>query len=304
MSFGDFLTETKVYDIAEQSSVKDIWEKLETTHQILRLKDYERYAYKFYDSAKGQTPGEIPLNELYLEPLDLQLHKVNPITTKNLQFERLNPSSKDKIYHFGSLYEKHRIFVPEKDWQEDLQIVNNLYPSNPELEATANNVAAKLGGIGTYISIHARITESFKYRVGSRMSEAIEMVKSCASNSPGCNLSRMGTLGATNITLKSCTVNSSNPFTIFLATDYRMRPESHADLYRLYTQFPCIYQQQDFQQEIHLEANLSIQKNKVKNLLPILDQMILAKGHVVLQTKQSTFSEYTEVLHKIYSRYI
>ncbi|KAI8084401.1 uncharacterized protein B0P05DRAFT_535430 [Gilbertella persicaria] len=92
--------------------------------------------------------------------------------------------------------------------------------------------------------------------------------------------------------------------TVFIATDCP-HPRTHPLLRKIFSTFPCAFVLSDFKDDLTELDKIEVIQDKVKlesYLIPMVDAMIAAQGHVFYGTNASTFSTYIQrQLHPVYT---
>ncbi|KAG0282026.1 hypothetical protein BGZ96_000900 [Linnemannia gamsii] len=275
---------------------------METNLGIDRLKDihivYDQahYDYQIYDDPEST----FPLNRnRYLRKLEL----------KDLS------DVKERVLHMGSLFATGRVLaeLPEhKTFQQYLR--RSMILSTPILTKTSNAIVDKLGGLGSFVGLHLRVGDGmfvqpaptnienmFDSLVNITGITPIPNYQAFPASTPGdsaaagdsTSRSRSGPERLDGTQCKARKSEGGKYTAIYIATD-GVYPRRNKLFRKLFDHFPCIFTLDDFSDHL---AELKDMKNYdgvglSKDLIPMVDAVVSAKGSHFLGTPKSTFSTY------------
>ncbi|KAF0545732.1 ciga protein [Gigaspora margarita] len=186
----------------------------------------------------------------------------------------------EKLLHFGSVFSKERIVrqLPEsiEFWNK---LMKKILPNNPIIINIVDKIVDKIGGIDSFIGVHARLKDGFFIK---RQNNTVQgLIKSIQEDFEG----------GVCLTTK-----------IFLATD--VRPD-HVSLQPFFQSFSCIYVLDYFKD---LLEPLKFLKNPrdgmfmYEFLIPLVDLIVVSKGNKFYGSSGSTFSTYARRLNEAWIR--
>ncbi|KAF9920547.1 hypothetical protein FBU30_009606 [Linnemannia zychae] len=253
--------------------------------------DQNHYDYQIYDN----PDSTYPLNKnRYLRKLELK--------------ELLD--RKERVLHMGSLFATGRVLaeLPEhKAFQQFLR--RSMILSTPILTSTSDSIVAKLGGLGTFVGLHLRVGDGMFVlpapdNIENMFQKLVEITgitpipnyKAVPASVPGDNKDVKNRAGPERLDDAQCRAlkNQGGRYTtIYIATD-GVYPRRNILFRKLFDHFPCIFTLDDFSDHL---AQLKEMKNYdgvglSKDLIPMVDAVVSAKGSHFLGTPKSTFSTY------------
>ncbi|KAG0079152.1 hypothetical protein BGZ90_003416 [Linnemannia elongata] len=253
--------------------------------------DQAHYDYQIYDNPNSTYPLD---KNRYLRKLEL----------KELS------DRTERVLHMGSLFATGRVRaeLPEhKAFQDYLR--RSMILSTPVLTKTSNAIVDKLGGLGTFVGLHLRVGDGMFVLPAP---ENIENMFKSLVNITGITLipnyqalpaSTAGDSAAAGdrnnnrperLDVAQCRARKSDGgryTTIYIATD-GVYPRRNILFRKLFDHFPCIFTLDDFSD---LLDELKDKKNYdgvglSKDLIPMVDAVVSAKGSHFFGTPKSTFS--------------
>ncbi|KAF9909595.1 hypothetical protein BX616_011117 [Lobosporangium transversale] len=270
---------------------------IDRTKDIYIIEDRAHYDYQIYDDPNSNTP----LNtNRYLRRLDL----------KELQ------DRKERVLHMGSLFATGRVLaeLPEnKEYQQFLR--RTMILSTPILTKTSDAIAEKLGGLGTFVGLHLRVGDGmFVLPAPANIENMFQNLVNITGITPlpeyttvtpntnipdvnnGAQPVRTGRASPERLDVMACRALKSKGgrYTIiYIATD-GIYPRRNILFRKLFDHFPCIFTLDDFSD---LLVELKEMKNTdgvglSKDLIPMVDAVVSAKGRYFMGTPKSTFSTY------------
>ncbi|ORX92162.1 hypothetical protein K493DRAFT_226352 [Basidiobolus meristosporus CBS 931.73] len=272
------------------------WYPFDTLYDLLRKRDKaELYYCSRVSSAMCDEYDSwtmLPWNNIYNLTVFqdfLRLHERQTMEPEALS--RFNNGSLEGIYYIKDI------------WKDE---IHKLIYSHRSVINASNEIIRKLGGLGNYYSVHARIKGSIF------ISNALENVESMVEN-----LLRMMTLGnkhysqtyathATRPSLSQCIkLQHGQPAEypiVYLSTD-SPDPLHNPNLTSLFRTFPCTFFAEDFQTELttlQREYNSLDGTSIGRFLVPMVESMVAANGQYFVGTNKSTFSENIRYLHNTF----
>ncbi|KAI1321457.1 hypothetical protein EDD11_005148 [Mortierella claussenii] len=287
---------------------------IDRTKDIYIVEDRAHYDYQIYDDPNSATP----LNTVrYLRKLEL----------KELQ------DRKERVVHMGSLFATGRVLaeLPEhKVFQQFLR--RTMILTTPILVKTSDAIVDKLGGLGTFVGLHLRVGDGmFVEPAPANIESMFERLVNITGITP---IPEYGTLLGNTATLpagQGSGKQTAEPETpavvsrptqerldaaacrdmrgkggrytiIYIATD-GVYPRRNILFRKLFDHFPCIFTLDDFSD--HLLELIGMKNvdgvGLSKDLIPMVDAVVSAKGRYFIGTPKSTFSTYvSKQLHPAY----
>jgi hypothetical protein len=253
--------------------VEWIKERLQITDDdIMYFKDDSLYNMKVYDD-----PQSTATLDNYKKRVDIAEYKSLP----------------HKLMYFNTLFGSGRILNEHKENQLIRRhIFRHFIYIYPKVMETADKIVAKLGGMGSYTSIHVRTTDGyFKANADKIIRYFIEKLTELDSIS----VSETETKSS-----KSATCKQKYGRIIYMATDAKAPRRNHKSLYMA---FPCILTLSDFEpllDDLKTVVNEWDNMPMYKFLIPFVDMIVAAKGGYFIGTQGSTFSGYTARLNEMF----
>ncbi|KAG0208632.1 hypothetical protein BGX28_000440 [Mortierella sp. GBA30] len=280
------------------------------------VEDRAHYDYQIYDDPNSKTP----LNtNRYMRKMDI----------KELV------DIKERVLHMGSLFATGRVLaeLPEnKEYQQFLR--RTMILSTPILTKTSDAIVTKLGGLGTFVGLHLRVGDGmFVEPAPANIENMFQKLVNITGITPIANYQTLTTTGmvapgqavtdgtktvddAATLPMKprpaperlsfaECRARKArgDKYTIiYIATD-GVYPRRNILFRKLFDHFPCIFTLDDFSEHL---AELKEMKNVdgvglSKDLIPMVDAVVSAKGQYFMGTPKSTFSTYvSKQLHPAY----
>ncbi|CAG8520017.1 4321_t:CDS:1 [Dentiscutata erythropus] len=186
----------------------------------------------------------------------------------------------EKLIHFASVFSETRIV---RELSESIEFWNKLIremlPNNPLLIYTVDKIFNKIGGINSYIGVHARLKDGFfiKNRKNT-IKGLIERIQE-------------GFEDDVCLTKK-----------IYLAIDVK---RNHPSLKPFFQTFSCIYVLDDFNDFLEPLKFLRNPRDGMilyKFLIPLVDLLVASKGSRFYGSINSTFSDYAQRLNEAWIR--
>ncbi|KAG0338068.1 hypothetical protein BG004_007379 [Podila humilis] len=273
------------------------------------FEDRAHYDYQVYDDPNSLTP----LNKRYMRRLDLSELVAIP----------------KRVLHMGSLFATGRVLaeLPEsKQYQQFLR--RTMILSTPILVKTSNAIVNKLGGLGAFVGLHLRVGDGmFVDPAPDNIENMFQSLVNITGITPIPNYKIVPSTQAAVFTEANTgrgseesedteeegdddeTPQETTPmrldfaqcrakmdvggkFTIiYIATD-GVYPRRNILFRKLFDHFPCIFTLDDFSDHL---AELKEMKNTdgvglSKDLIPMVDAVVSAKGRYFFGTPKSTFS--------------
>ncbi|KAG0255902.1 hypothetical protein BGZ95_005640, partial [Linnemannia exigua] len=252
--------------------------------------DQAHYDYQIYDNPESTYPLNV---NRYLRKLEL----------KELE------DRTERVLHMGSLFATGRVLaeLPEhKAFQQYLR--RSMILSTPILTETSNAIVEKLGGLGTFVGLHLRVGDGMFVQpapdnIENMFQSLVDItgitIMTNYASTPGDgtpsgdnnNRNRAGPERLNDTQCRARKKEGGRYTTIYIATD-GVYPRRNILFRKLFDHFPCIFTLDDF--SAHL-AELKDMKNYdgvglSKDLIPMVDAVVSAKGSHFLGTPKSTFS--------------
>jgi len=253
-------------------------------HKDIKIvEDRAHYDYQIYDNPNSATP----LNRArYMRRLDLQELQDVP----------------HRVLHMGSLFATGRVLaeLPEhKEYQQFLR--RTMILSTPILVKTSNAIVEKLGGLGNFIGLHLRVGDGmFVEPAPANIENMFKNLVNITGIQPIANYQNHGTVAGKQLaaplrlTHQECRARQAEGGkfrTIYIATD-GVYPRRNILFRKLFDHFPCIFSLDDFSE--HLQELKEMRNTDgvglSKDLIPMVDAVVSAKGRYFLGTPKSTFS--------------
>ncbi|CAO3565293.1 unnamed protein product [Mortierella alpina] len=276
------------------------------------IEDRAHYDYQIYDNPNSATP----LNTArYLRKVELKELADRP----------------ERVLHMGSLFATGRVLaeLPEhKAYQQFLR--RTMILSTPILVKTSDAIVSKLGGLGTFVGLHLRVGDGmFVEPAPDNIENMFQNLVNITGITPIANYQALTTTSAVvaapetehaktggspplqtrasleRLDFAECRarMTEGGKYTIiYIATD-GVYPRRNILFRKLFAHFPCIFTLDDFSE--HLQE-LKEMKNTdgvglSKDLIPMVDAVVSAKGRYFMGTPKSTFSTYvSKQLHPAY----
>ncbi|CAG8748763.1 21795_t:CDS:1 [Dentiscutata erythropus] len=188
-----------------------------------------------------------------------------------------------KLMHFGNVFSSTRIIKElQKSKNFWKKLMNKMLPNNPIIINVVNTIVDKIGGMNSFIGVHARLGDG--YFVKNQNKTVQGLIKRIQKDFKVISIENHKT---------------SLPSVIFLATDVKRNDTS---LQPFFQTFPCVYTLDDF---ADLLEPLKFLKNPedgmimYKFLTPLVDLLVISRSSKFYKTNKSTFSSYAGRLHKI-----
>ncbi|KAH7028710.1 hypothetical protein BKA57DRAFT_431212 [Linnemannia elongata] len=255
--------------------------------------DQAHYDYQIYDNPNSTYPLD---KNRYLRKLEL----------KELS------DRTERVLHMGSLFATGRVRaeLPEhKAFQDYLR--RSMILSTPVLTKTSNAIVDKLGGLGTFVGLHLRVGDGmFVLPAPENIENMFKSLVNITGITPIPNYQALpaSTAGDSaaagdrnnnrpeRLDVAQCRARKSDGgryTTIYIATD-GVYPRRNILFRKLFDHFPCIFTLDDFSD---LLDELKDKKNYdgvglSKDLIPMVDAVVSAKGSHFFGTPKSTFSTY------------
>ncbi|KAF9107717.1 hypothetical protein BGX27_008636 [Mortierella sp. AM989] len=277
---------------------------------IFIVEDRAHYDYQIYDDPQSITP----LNtNRYLRRLDVKELADRP----------------ERVVHMGSLFATGRVLaeLPEnKAYQQFLR--RTMILSTPVLVKTSDAIIEKFGGLGTFVGLHLRVGDGmFVEPAPANIENMFRNLVNITGITPNPELDTMPTRNTATpagqevvgdneevvkkrpvperLSVAECRARKAQGgkyTTIYIATD-GVYPRRNILFRKLFDHFPCIFTLDDFSEHL---AELKDMKNVdgvglSKDLIPMVDAVVSAKGRYFMGTPKSTFSTYvSKQLHPAY----
>ncbi|KAF0337247.1 ciga protein [Gigaspora margarita] len=222
-------------------------------------KDEYRYQQRYYDDAKSTIK------------LDKFKERVNLIDLSKRS---------EKLINFASVFSSHRIVrqLPESKefWNK---FISKMLPNNPTLINITDKIIDKLGGIDSFIGLHARLKDRiYRKNQNNTVQSFIKRIKTDFKD--------------------DCLKTK-----IFLATDLK---RDHISIQPFIQTFSsCINMLDDFKDLLEPLDFLKSPRDGMimyEFLIPLVDLLVVSKGNKFYGTSGSTFSSYAEQLHNAWVR--
>ncbi|CAG8519996.1 4320_t:CDS:2 [Dentiscutata erythropus] len=185
-----------------------------------------------------------------------------------------------KLIHFGSLFSSNRIV---RQLSESIEFWNklmrNMIPNNPIINNIVDKIIDKIGGMNSFIGVHARLKDGF---FAKRQNNTVQ-----------------GLIKKIQTDFKDGVCLTTK---IYLAVDVK---RDHKSLRPLFQTFSCIYVLDDFNDLLEPLKLLKNPQNGMimyKFLIPLVDLVVVSKGNKFYGSKSSTFSGYARRLNEIWIR--
>ncbi|KAF9359273.1 hypothetical protein BGX26_012725 [Mortierella sp. AD094] len=271
---------------------------------IYIVEDRAHYDYQIYDDPSSTTP----LNTVkYLRRLD-----VKELADRT-----------ERVVHMGSMFASDRMMVelPENLLYKEF-LRRAMILSTPILIKTSDTIIEKLGGLGTFIGLHLRVGDGmFVEPAPVNVENMFKNLVNITGITPIPEYDTMPTLTTTapagqgtdekegpareQLDIEQCRARKDQGgkyTTIYIATD-GVYPRRNILFRKLFDHFPCIFTLNDFSEKL---VELKEMKNVdgvglSKDLIPMVDAVVSAKGRYFFGTPKSTFSTYvSKQLHPAY----
>ncbi|KAF9101355.1 hypothetical protein BGX29_005709 [Mortierella sp. GBA35] len=266
--------------------------------------DQAHYDYQIYDN-----PNSVyPLNKnRYLRKMEL----------KELE------DRTERVLHMGSLFATGRVLAELADHKAFQQYLKrSMILSTPILTKTSDAIVGRLGGLGSFVGLHLRVGDGmfvepapenienmFKNLVNITGITPILNYQALPASTPGDsnnnnipgenknatnnNRNRAGPERLDDTQCRARKSEGGRYTTIYIATD-GVYPRRNILFRKLFDHFPCIFTLDDFSDHL---AELKDMRNYdgvglSKDLIPMVDAVVSAKGSHFLGTPKSTFSTY------------
>ncbi|CAG8792130.1 6854_t:CDS:1, partial [Racocetra fulgida] len=184
----------------------------------------------------------------------------------------------EKLMNFGSVFSSTRIVrqLPEsiEFWN---RLIKEMLPNNPTIINIVDKIIDKIGGLNSYIGVHARLRDGFF--VKNQKSTINELVE------------RIQTDFKDNVCLTT---------KIFLAIDLKRDP---IFLQPFFQTFTCTYILDDFNdllEPLNFLKNPNDDMILYEFLIPLVDLLVVSKGKKFYGTRSSTFSKYAQRLNEVW----
>ncbi|KAF9432316.1 hypothetical protein BGZ76_010969 [Entomortierella beljakovae] len=275
---------------------------------IYIIEDRAHYDYQVYDDPQSLTP----LNtNRYLRKVEVQELVDRP----------------ERVLHMGSLFATGRVLAELPDNKAYQQFLRRtMILSTPVLVKTSDSIVEKLGGLGTFVGLHLRVGDGMFVEpapaniqnmfnnlvniTGITPIENYDELIATPTLSPagqGADVEDKAPKRPTSerLSTSECRTRKSQGgkyTTIYIATD-GVYPRRNILFRKLFDHFPCIFILDDFADHL---AELKDMKNidgvgLSKDLIPMVDAVVSAKGRYFMGTPKSTFSTYvSKQLHPAY----
>ncbi|KAG0328739.1 hypothetical protein BGZ99_004599 [Dissophora globulifera] len=275
---------------------------IDRTKDIYIIQDRAHYDYQIYDDPNSA----LPLNTArYLRKVEVQeLAEV-----------------KERVLHMGSLFATGRVLaeLPEnKAYQAFLR--RSMILSTPILVKTSDLIVTKLGGLGSFFGLHLRVGDGmFVEPAPANIENMFQKLVNITGITPIPNYGSIpaGQEEYVNGAPDQVTPGKYSPrarptperldtaacrarqkeggryTAVYIATD-GVYPRRNILFRKLFDHFPCIFTLDDFSEYL---VELKDMKNVdgvglAKDLIPMVDAMVSAKGRYFMGTPKSTFSTY------------
>lgn len=210
---------------------------------------------------------------------------------------------------FGSLFGTGRVLFSKRHNQHASQLrdyVNDQFVFSkkvlPSLFQAADSVVKRLGGNGSYISIHARVGDSMFARLSQQVMD--KLWKDLQKYRPHIRhppLPLETCLGLNSKKRRKKQQPSSSPLVLFIATD-APEPKIHPLFTSVYATFPCVVTLSDLfdydKSPLATLVNPEDGINYGQFLVPFLDGMIASRANEFTGSMWSTFSSYIRFMHE------
>ncbi|KAI7847352.1 hypothetical protein BDC45DRAFT_526282 [Circinella umbellata] len=272
-----------------------------TQQETYHVKDSILYDYRIADTKEHTKPLQKYQRELYLQ--DLQ-------------------AIPKRLISFGSLFGTGRVMASTPEAQElrDFLFKQFVFSRKalPDLFDEAEAIIRRIGGDGSYVSMHARVGDSiFERFSGDVMGKLWRDLQKYAPlvQQPypsGCLTTRTRSINEveqdthsnTKAILNWETKQTSRPLVIFMATDSR-DPHNDPLFEQIFQLFPCIVTLNDMfdfkQSKLFHMVNPEDGVKYGKFLVPFLDGLIASHAQEFTGSMWSTFSSYIKFLHQQYN---
>ncbi|RIA80610.1 hypothetical protein C1645_792208 [Glomus cerebriforme] len=188
----------------------------------------------------------------------------------------------EKLLSFNYLSGKDLII---KDLSKDQlsfwnQIDSSLILNNPIILNVSKNIIKKLGGIGNYVSVHARLLSTSKKFLKNSFSNLSKSLKDFFSK---------------NLINNFCEDSNSN--IIYLATDLN---RNDTILLSFLSQFPCVKMMTDFNEILFPLLELYNPKDGTflyKFFEPLVNSIVASSGMKLFTIDDGIYSEFAKKLH-------
>ncbi|CAG8795692.1 8674_t:CDS:1, partial [Racocetra persica] len=218
-------------------------------------RDKHRYQQRYYDDATSTIE------------LDKFKERVNLIDLSKRS---------EKLINFGSLFSSTRIVrqLPEsiEFWN---RLIKEMLPNNPTIINILDKIINKIGGINSFIGVHARLRDGPFARNQKRTINRL--------------IQRIQTDFKDNVCLTT---------KIFLAIDLN---RDQISLQPFFQTFSCIYILDDFNdllEPLNFLKNPNDDMTLYEFLIPLVDLLVVSKGNKFYGTESSTFSKYAQRLNE------
>ncbi|KAK3810028.1 MAG: hypothetical protein J3Q66DRAFT_302685 [Benniella sp.] len=279
---------------------------------IYIIDDRAHYDYQIYDDPNSVTPLD---TNKYMRRLDVKELADRP----------------ERVIHMGSLFATGRVLaeLPEnKEYQAFLR--RTMILSTPILRKTSEAIVSKLGGLGSFVGLHLRVGDGmFVAPAPTNVENMFQQLINITGITPIPNYQTPtnplpaegdNTEGDKDqlpmvqekvvrerLGVEACRERKAEGgkyTTIYIATD-GVVPRRNPLFAKLFDHFPCIFTLDDFAAE-HL-VELKGMKNTdgvglAKDLIPMVDAVVSAKGRYFMGTPKSTFSTY--VLKQLHPAFV
>ncbi|KAI8594544.1 hypothetical protein EDD21DRAFT_449302 [Dissophora ornata] len=271
---------------------------IDRTKDIYIIEDRAHYDYQIFDDPNSVTP----LNSArYMRKVELKELSERP----------------ERVLHMGSMFATGRVMaeLPEnKIFQQFLR--RTMILSTPILVKTSDAIVNKLGGLGTFVGLHVRVGDGmFVDPAPANVENMFQRLVNITGITPIPDYPTLSTTVVPHVhyndghneeqsstpwpvplrmEIEACRGHKAEggKFTIiYIATD-GMHPRRNILFRKLLAHFPCIFTLDDFSQHL---AELKDMKNDdgvglSKDLIPMVDAVVSAKGRYFIGTPKSTFS--------------
>ncbi|KAG0043855.1 hypothetical protein BGZ83_010977 [Gryganskiella cystojenkinii] len=266
------------------------------------VEDRAHYDYQIYDNPHST----LPLNTVrYMRKLELKELEDRP----------------ERVLHLGSLFATGRVLaeLPEhKEYQQFLR--RTMILSTPILVKTSDAIVNKMGGLGGFIGLHLRVGDGMFVEPApaniENMFKALVNITGITPKADYENQKAVAPGGASSgstvkfaaplrLNFQECQQRKAQGgkySVIYIATD-GVYPRRNILFRKLFDHFPCIFTLDDFPE--HLQELKEMKNNDgvglSKDLIPMVDAVVSAKGRYFMGTPKSTFSTYVQKqLHPAY----
>lgn len=214
---------------------------------------------------------------------------------------------------FGSLFGTGRVLFSKRRNKHASQLrdyVNDQFVFSkkvlPSLFQATDSVVKRLGGNGSYISIHARVGDSMFARLSQQVMDKlwkdIQRYRPLIRHPPLPLETCLG-LNSKKRRKKQPSSSSSSPapLVLFIATD-APEPTVHPLFTSIYATFPCVVTLSDLfdydKSQLATLVNPEDGINYGQFLVPFLDGMIASRANEFTGSMWSTFSSYIRFMHE------